>query len=165
MVLVVGTVGLAGCGKPAAPSAANPPAATTAPSVSGLALGRQIFTTGLGASGQHVAFTGGSSRFRAKPGGCAACHGPDAKGRHFGELTTPNITYTALRGGAMARYPSDEAVLTAIRSGKDEEGQPLSTLMPRWQLTDAEGKALLEQLKALDKAAPTAKAKSAAGGA
>lgn len=160
IVLTVSVLWLVGgCGKPVAAPPASPPtaaapAATTQPAATAANLGPQIFATGIGANGQHIAFSGGSDRFKAKPAGCVGCHGADGKGKSFGKASTPNITYAALRGGAKPLYPSDDAVLTAIREGKDQTGQPLDRMMPHWQVTDEEGKALLGQLKALDKAGP-----------
>lgn len=155
-------LGLSGCPRqqaatppPSSPPTAQSPAAATPPAPpakiahpTGLALGQQIYATGLNASGLHVPFTAGSARFKKNPGGCAGCHGPEGRGH---EGFAPATTYSALRSGAKPLYPSDAAVLKAIRSGEDEEGEALSAAMPRWKLTDAEGSALLEQLKALDK--------------
>jgi mono/diheme cytochrome c family protein len=167
---------LVGCGtKPQAtttvtPQAAPPEGSATTPGAppaaapageagkTGVALGQQIFTTGVGTSGQHIAFTEGSDRFKSKPGGCVGCHGDDGHGRKTAKGSTPDITYSALRG-AKPLYPSDEAVLKAVREGVDQEGGKLAKAMPRWQLSDAEGQAVLEQLKALasaPKAAPPA---------
>jgi cytochrome c1 len=159
-----------GCAPKTAPSEGGaptaPPTARKAgapPTLSGVALGKQIFTTGNGASGKHVAFKGGSSKFKAKPGGCIFCHGPDAKGKPFGKPKTPNITYAALRepqGGKPANYPTDEIVRGAITTGKDEKGQALDPAMPRWQLSDTEFQGVVEYLKSLSKA-PAAAARPA----
>lgn len=152
---------IGGCSKPAPPPPPTPPAAAVntppaaAPAATtGADLGRQIFETGIGSNGLHIAFTAGSDRFQVKPGGCIGCHGPDAHGKQLGNIKSPNITYTALRGGAKPLYATDDAVLVTIRQGKDETGQPLSAMMPHWQVSDAEGKALLEHLKTVDKTKP-----------
>ena len=52
---------LSGCGPKPQPPA---PAALAADA----SLGESIFTTGIGASGQHVPFEKGSTMFKAKPG-------------------------------------------------------------------------------------------------
>ena len=50
----------------------------------------------------------------------------------------------------------------AVTTGKDQTGEPLDPTMPHWQLTEAEGQALLAELKALDKAPAPAAAKAPA---
>lgn len=159
---------LCGCGRPAPPPPAPPPPTTVAPADPTAApaadhkLGQQIFETGIGASGAHVAFTAGADAFRAQPSGCAACHGTDGTGKAVGTMRTPNITYAELRRGDKPDFSTDEALLTAVRTGQEEDGEKLSAVMPRWQLSDEEGRALLEHLKMLKpvtRAAPAAEAK------
>ncbi|MEI6501449.1 MAG: hypothetical protein WCP21_10560 [Armatimonadota bacterium] len=84
LVLVVGVVCYCGCApKPVAPPTAG------APAPAGAALGESICKTGIGASGQHLAFTGGSDRFKQEPGGCLGCHAEDGRGR-----LTRNLVFT-----------------------------------------------------------------------
>jgi hypothetical protein len=164
---VLAVICLGGC----PPQAASPPSAVSAPPVAptttaanpakaltGQALGQQIFTTGNGTSGTHIAFQGGPDRFRTKPGGCIDCHGADGMGKTLGNnLKTPAICYDALRqpvGGKPALYPNDEALRQPITQGKDEKGEPLSSNMPRWQLSDTEFSGLLEYLKHLSESMP-----------
>jgi len=126
--------------------------------LTGLPLGEQIYKTGVGENGQHIAFTEGSERFAAKPGGCAVCHGEDGRGHKTARGETPDITYAALRGGDKPLYAGDEAVTKSIREGMDEAGKPLAKAMPRWQITQNEAAALFEYLKTLDKAPAAAPA-------
>jgi mono/diheme cytochrome c family protein len=123
-------------------------------------LGEKIFTTGIGASGEHVPFEKGSTMFRAKPGGCAACHGEDGNGKKTPEgKVFPPICYSDLcepKAGKPAMY-EEKALANPIMKGLDEEGKPLSDDMPRWKLTDAELTALVAYLKTL-RAAPPASA-------
>src|SRR5512146_3087960 len=119
MVLLVAWSGCARQTTPAEgpkmpPQAGQPAPQPTAPSTAG-DLGRTIFETGIGESGQHIAFAEGSDRFKAKPGGCVNCHGEDGRGKQLGKLRTPAIHYSALRGGAAPLYPSDAAVAKSVR--------------------------------------------------
>ena len=155
VLVVLGCLGGCPSAPPAAPpSAMTPPPSSPPPAKTGAALGEQLAKTGVGESGQHVAFTGGSDRFKSKPGGCLGCHNEDGRGRTLPKGKIPAITYSALRGGAKPLYPSDDAVIAAIRDGKDQKGEALAPTMPHWTLTDAEAKALVEYLKVLDKAPP-----------
>jgi len=154
LCLVVAVVlGALGCTPKAAPPPTTGPAnaltqgAQTAPAGD---LGEQIVKTGIGAKGQHVAFTGGSDRFKAKPGGCVGCHNEDGRGRKLPKGQIPPITYSALRGGDKPLFPSDDLVIRAMREGKDEKGEALQPMMPHWQLTDAEATAVLSYLKQFD---------------
>jgi mono/diheme cytochrome c family protein len=136
-------------------AAAKPPAEPGAPAVAGgEALGKTIFTTGIGAAGSHVACDMGSDKFKANPGGCARCHGDDGCGVKTPKGGTPPITYAALcmpQGNEPAMYPSDDALKQAITKGVSESGEPLDAHMPRWQLSDQEFAALVDYLKSLDK--------------
>jgi mono/diheme cytochrome c family protein len=147
---------LVGC--PKGPS--TTPVAPQAPSLSGVALGEQIFKTGIGVSGAHVPFTKGGDKFRAEPGGCAGCHGEDGRGKQIpGKEGIPAITYAALRepvGGEAPEFSTDEAMHKAVTQGVEEDGEELSPVMPRWQFTDEEFAALVEYLKQLSTAAPAA---------
>jgi mono/diheme cytochrome c family protein len=161
LLLVVLTTGCAPRPQPGAsevtpPSAvAKPPAEAGAPAVSGAeALGKTIFTTGVGAAGSHVACDMGSDKFKANPGGCARCHGDDGCGVKTPKGGTPAITYASLcmpQGDKPAMYPSDDALKQAITKGVSESGEPLDKHMPRWQLSDQEFVALVDYLKSLDK--------------
>jgi mono/diheme cytochrome c family protein len=154
---------LVGCPKaptptaPPAPPVATPPQPDAA-ALSGVALGERIYKTGLGAAGSHVPFTRGGDKFRASPGGCAPCHGEDGRGKTIpGKPGIPAVTYAALRepaGGKPPMFPSDEAVRKAITEGFEEGGEGLSSVMPRWQLTDEEFQGLLAYLKQLGEGQP-----------
>ncbi|MBU0609544.1 MAG: cytochrome c [Armatimonadetes bacterium] len=160
-LVVVAVVCLCGCPPrttgPSGPQMeATAPPSNTSPggtkALTGAALGEQIFTTGVGESGKHIAFSEGSERFASKPGGCALCHGEDGRGHKTVRGETPDITYATLRGGDKPLFPGDEAVIKAIREGMDEEAKPLAKAMPRWQITNEEAAALFEYLKTLNQA-------------
>lgn len=172
--LLIVVLGVLGCPQKAQPPAGTEvpgqPATSGAPPVKvapgGVLLGEMIFTKGVGASGHHVAFTKGSDRFNAQPGGCANCHGPDGMGKRVSDkVTFPPIRYCDLcmpMDGKPAMY-DENALRKAIVLGVNEEGNPLDDIMPRWQLTDVEFAALVDYLKALDTKPPAAPKAGAPG--
>jgi mono/diheme cytochrome c family protein len=146
-------LGVVGC--PKAPTPAPPPAPMVP---TGVALGEQVFKTGIGASGTHVPFTKGGDKFRAEPGGCIGCHGEDGRGKQISDKERiPAITYPALRepiGGQPPMFSTDEAVHKAVTQGVEEDGEEMSPVMPRWQLTDEEFAAVVTYLKKLSEGQP-----------
>ena len=69
-----------------------------------------------------------------------------ARARNMAERDLPYV-----EGVRADREPYTEATLArAIREGLDSEGRPLSYLMPRFRLNDADMAALIEYLKTLD---------------
>jgi mono/diheme cytochrome c family protein len=150
--LLLALLSVLGCGQKPPPTTETPstPGAKTA--LTGVALGEQIFKTGVGASGQHIPFTKGSPMFASKPKGCAGCHGDEGLGKKLGKITCPCIRYSALcmpLNGRPAMY-SDKTVRKAVITGVNEDGNPLDPTMPRWKMTDGELTALLAYLKTLD---------------
>jgi cytochrome c1 len=83
--------------------------------------------------------------------GCAGCHqdpsGPALAGRTSKAPFGPNLTPDVETGlGAW----SDAELTRAIREGKDDEGQTLCAVMPRFaDLADADARALVLYLKGL----------------
>jgi hypothetical protein len=126
-----------------------------------LALGQRIFDTGIGTDGQPIARTGGAGMMMTS--GCASCHGFDGLGRTTMMFTTPNITYANLTDPAGMLDPdgsrgptyTDELIRRAITQGLDVDGSALSSIMPRWQLTDQDWADLLLFLKSLPPAPGT----------
>lgn len=120
-----------------------------------LALGQRIFDTGIGTDGQPIPRTGGYGMMMTS--GCASCHGYDGLGRTMMMFTTPNITYANLTDPAGMLDPdgsrgptyTDDLIRRAITQGIDADGSALSTIMPRWQLSDDDWSDLLLFLKSL----------------
>lgn len=82
---------------------------------------------------------------------CTGCHGADLAGGvtpAAGDLFAPNLTPDPDTGlGAW----SDDQIVTAIRAGKDDQGQDLCAVMPRFAtLDDAGSAALVAYLRSLD---------------
>ncbi len=121
--------------------------------------GQVIYRTGKSPSGDEIpTFLGDAGA--AIPShlfACANCHGPDGKGLPEGGIIPSNITwhelskpYGAVTGNHRRRPPYKEAqILTAIRKGIDPGGNRLETAMPRYQLSDEDGNALIAYLKVI----------------
>jgi cytochrome c oxidase subunit 2 len=81
---------------------------------------------------------------------CAACHGADAAGGiKLGSATSADLRWNSLD----KMYHGDQALIRrAILSGKDEDGEDLNPVMPRWQgkLSDAQVNAIIAYLQTLD---------------
>lgn len=110
-------------------------------------LGEQIFFTGIGSNGP-IPFQGGPMWLASMGGGCASCHGPDGRGGvpvHMTGATAPDIRFSELAAEGF----TEATVIRAIREGVDEKGGTLDWAMPRWQMTDAEARAVVDFLKSL----------------
>jgi hypothetical protein len=120
-----------------------------------LALGERSFDTGVGVNGQPIVRTGGYGMMMSS--GCASCHGYDGLGRVMMMFTTPNVTYANLTDPAGMVDPdgrrgptfTDDQIRRAITQGIDADGSTLSTVMPRWQLSDQDWADLLLFMKSL----------------
>ncbi len=72
-------------------------------------------------------------------------------------FTTPNVTYANLTDPLGMREPdgsrgpkyTDELIRRAVSQGIDPDADTLSTVMPRWQLSDDDWNALLPFLNTL----------------
>lgn len=119
--------------------------------------GEAIFLTGATLNGQRVPFEGGPFWLNAHGGGCAACHGTDGRGGLWVMMTdqvAPDIRYATLTGqhddgDHEDDHPpyNDASLAQAIQLGIDPAGEPLSTAMPRWNLSDEDLADLIAHLK------------------
>ena len=131
----------AGCSQ--GQSGPTAPTGSAASPSSPAALGKQIFTTGNGASGSPVGVSSGTA------GACQRCHGADAQG-----AVGPDIRWSVLTGAtSSSRAPrftiADEAQFTtAVTTGVVADNQ-LRQMMPHFQLTPAESAGLVAYLKSL----------------
>lgn len=116
-------------------------------------LGEEIFTRGIGPSGEPIARTGGIVGLVV--GGCASCHGSNGRGRR--SLGAPNITYINLTDPRGMLLPdgrhgpsfTDQTIRRATAAGVGPRGATLAPAMPRWRLTGQEWAGLLAYLKTL----------------
>jgi cytochrome c oxidase subunit 2 len=121
--------------------------------------GERLFLTGRDANGIGVPRSNRSmTGMMVTGGGCAACHGPDGRGRTVGAMMgsfeAPDIRWSTLSSPqdpqGRPQTPFDEAVFAhAVRAGVDPEGRRLKPPMPRWQVTDQEVQDLVAYLKTL----------------
>ncbi len=115
--------------------------------------GKRIYLTGISASGSPIGSRGNSMGMGMGMHGssCASCHGSDREGRRLWPrfwVKAPALTVHALFGDKDHGDESsahgdhdlyDEKTLRlAITEGLDPAGNPLSTNMPRWTISDAD---------------------------
>ncbi len=86
----------------------------------------------------------GAAIFKSK---CVVCHKADASGGvHFGATESADLRAPELE----KQYKETDALLMrAMLDGKDEDGQDLAKIMPRWRgkLTDADAANVIAFLK------------------
>jgi len=125
--------------------------------------GERIYFTGRNEEGQRIAYAGGATSGLMMAGGlnCASCHGGNAEGgqhrMHMLVMDAPDIRWSTLASEAGGEHghgderPYDLATFRqAVVGGEHPGGEPLSDLMPRWQLSDRDLAALAEYLQSLD---------------
>jgi hypothetical protein len=132
-------------------------------------VGQGIFLRGIAGSGKTLeASRQAGSKLQGAAAACVNCHQRSGLGGREGRTLVPPITGRYLfrpRAGADAdrdipfvegmrpdREPYTETTLArAVREGIDSSGQPLSYLMPRYALGDADMAALAGYLRKLDR--------------
>ena len=130
--------------------------------------GEAIFRRGVLGSGAELDGSGvGGMRMQGKDAACVNCHRRSGFGAKEGQSVIPPITGRYLfqprvRSRDEADIPfvesmrwdrepyTDATLARAIREGLDSQGKPLSALMPRFSLDDADMTALSGYLKRLD---------------
>jgi len=108
--------------------------------------GRAIYHRGEGRA--EIVAVLGDTRVAATAVPCASCHGPDGRGKAEGGVTPPDVRHAALTKPYAAPY-DDKLLRRAITMGIGSSGKPLSTVMPRYQMTRADLDALLAFLRVL----------------
>jgi ABC-type branched-subunit amino acid transport system substrate-binding protein len=108
--------------------------------------GRQIYLHGTSASGRAITAAigqGETMELAASALPCGSCHGPEGKGIPEGTIEPADIRWQTLTnilvtpGRRRLRY--DDALLArALRTGRDAGDQPLSPIMPRYRMDDAD---------------------------
>ncbi len=76
---------------------------------------------------------------------CANCHGVSGAGKLEGGVQIPPVDIRSLTGtrGILPGFATGEMILAAIENGVGRGGRPLGSIMPRYNLTDEEARALL----------------------
>jgi hypothetical protein len=130
--------------------------------------GERIFFTATSESGSSITYTGGSVQGMMMTGGnlaCVSCHGTNAQGgKHtmgMSEMEAPDIRWSTLSNGHHEKgeeiiNPQDqhmeydfEAFKNSVENGKHPDGDELKTDMPRWKMSDADLKDLMNYLKSM----------------
>ncbi len=121
--------------------------------------GERIYFTGRNDEGERIAYSGAAFTGMGGALGCASCHGGDAEGgrhrMHMLVMDAPNIRWSALtaeaheEGGHEGQYDLATFRL-AVVDGRHPDGEPLSDLMPRWELSESDLADLAAYLQSLD---------------
>lgn len=125
--------------------------------------GERIYMTATNDSGEVIDYEEGpGDRMMAGVLACVDCHGPDGRGGErqmmMESFHAPDIRWSTLTGdhtdheesgeGGHPPY-TPETLGAAITQGIGSGGQPLSTVMPRWQLSPDDLADLIEYLQTL----------------
>lgn len=122
-----------------------------------LNLGRVLYERGRGVGDREIHGTlGNGIELTGSAIACVNCHGRDGRGVSEGGLRAPDIRWSTLtdrfapvRQGSAA-VPYDQSSLAqTLATGRRPDGSMLSPAMPRFDLSEAEVSALVEQLIAL----------------
>ncbi len=121
--------------------------------------GQHIYRTGTTPAGDQIPVFLGESKtpIPSHLFACSNCHGPDGKGVPEGGVEPSDITwhsltkpYGAIAGTHRNRPPYNaKQVLNAVRKGMDPLGSKLEATMPRYQLSEENGKAIIAYLKVI----------------
>ena len=132
--------------------------------------GRRIYQQGLLTDGQPLrAVSAGNARLSGEQAACIVCHRRSGMGSREGAQAVSRITgpalyarpvpYWPVRPGREVRVkpsrrdtrsPYDDSTLArALREGIDPDGNPLTTLMPRYALSEADTRAVITYLRQL----------------
>ena len=131
--------------------------------------GERVYFTGTSERGTEIDYSGGPNPGGMMMGGrlsCASCHGTDARGgvhtMHMRVMDAPNIRWRALGQHNGAPHEDedetdeahdDEGVYdfemfrTAVTEGLHPDGEPMSDDMPRWEMSEADLRDLVEYLQ------------------
>jgi len=130
--------------------------------------GEVIYFTATNRTGERITFRGGPDFGGMMMGSyltCASCHGPEARGgyhfMHMAPMDAPDIRYKALideeaehsagkgeLGDEHEDFDLDDFRLAVIE-GKHPDGEPLSYLMPRWEMNEEDLRDLFFFLKTI----------------
>ena len=115
-------------------------------------LGAMLGACGGGSTGTDAGGGGGNAAnglVVASMAGCAACHGADFGGGAtlYGGVAPPNLTPDAAHG--LGGW-TDAQIITAVRTGVDDEGATLCSSMPRYpMMSDSDAADLVAYLRSL----------------
>ncbi len=110
---------------------------------------KRIFHTGVNSKGEIIKNTHGMQGV-----GCAMCHGADAGGMRM-MMESPDIRWSSLTNpeghvhSSGRNHPAytEASFKTTVLAGIDPEGNQLSTMMPKWEMSKADIDDLISYLK------------------
>ena len=125
--------------------------------------GQRIYYTGLDDNGDPIPRNGAGSRMMGGRmmlnAACVDCHREDGRGGTIGMMMrgvqVPDIRYSTLtsphsEGNETEPGWTRDDIARAIRDGVEPNGQVLRAPMPRWHMTDAQVRDVIDYLKELD---------------
>jgi mono/diheme cytochrome c family protein len=112
--------------------------------------GERIFYTGINSKGEAIKNSHGMQGV-----GCAMCHGEDGKGMRMMMMDVPALRWdvlTAPEGHTHSngrKHPAytEPSFKTCVLAGFDPGGNQLSTMMPRWEMSNEDLDDLIVYLK------------------
>jgi cytochrome c oxidase subunit 2 len=166
LFLIIGVpVFLAGCNSP---TTNRVQAGTTWAVGSFDSNGERIYFTATSERETPITYTGGPAQGMMMMGGnlaCVSCHGTDARGgrhnMHMETMDAPDIRWSTLSNmdhekGEEINNPQNqhmeydfEAFKNSVENGRHPDGDKLKTDMPRWKMSDADLKDIMNYLESL----------------
>jgi cytochrome c553 len=122
--------------------------------------GEQIYFTSSSNRRDPITYSGGPNFGGMMMGNyltCASCHGPEGYGgvhqMHMETMDAPDIRYSALNSmpdlqGKNRSYTLEDFKME-VEGGKDMNGEPLESDMPRWKMSQADLQDLFAFIKSL----------------
>lgn len=112
--------------------------------------GERIFYRGIGSNGEFIKNSHGMQGV-----GCAMCHGANARGMRMMMMEVPPLNWSYLVDPKGHTHPSgrkhppftEPSFKSCVLAGIDPAGNGLSTMMPRWQMSNEDLDSLIDYLK------------------
>jgi len=112
--------------------------------------GERIFFKGVNSRGEFIKNSHGMEGV-----GCAMCHGANAGGMRMMMMDVPPLKWDSLTDPKGHTHPNgrnhpaftESSFKACVIAGMDPAGNKLSTMMPRWEMTDEDLDSLIEYLK------------------
>ena len=112
--------------------------------------GEKIFFRGIDSKGEFIRNNNGMQGV-----GCAMCHGVNAQGMRMMMMEVPPLKWSYLTDPKGHTHPNgrkhppftESSFKTCVLAGIDPEGNRLSTMMPRWQMSNEDLDSLIDYLK------------------
>lgn len=116
--------------------------------------GERIFYRGAGSNGEFIKNSHGMQGV-----GCAICHGANAQGMRMMMMDVPPLNWSYLVDPKGHTHPNgrkhppftEPSFKSCVLAGIDPAGNGLSTMMPRWEMSDSDMDILIDYLRSLDK--------------